>query len=160
MAGYFPIFVNIEETRILIVGGGTIALRRIRTLLPFAGKITVVAKRACEEIRILAGEGKLVLKECPFTREDLLGQEAVLACTDQREQNDEIYDLCKRSGIWVNNCSDRQKCDFFFPSVLEHDGVVIGINAGGENHKKVKETRMELEAYFNGKEEMNDGNDS
>ena len=144
----------------MIVGGGTIALRRIQTLLPFADGIQVITKRACEEIRMLAKKAKIILEERPFCKEDLLGQELVLACTNQPEVNNEIYDLCKEHGIYVNICSDRTKCDFFFPSVVFHEGVVIGINAGGENHKLVKETRIELEQYFKGKEEIENGNDS
>ena len=58
----FPMFVDISEWKILIVGAGRIAQRRLETLLQFASSITVVAPEYSEEIRRLAQEGRICLK--------------------------------------------------------------------------------------------------
>ena len=69
----------------------------------------------------------------------------VLACTDDPELNGEIYSVCKCLGIPVNVCSDRRKCDFYFPGIVARDNVVIGVTAGGTDHRKAREVREKIE---------------
>lgn len=150
---YFPVFIDLSEKELLVVGAGKIAARRIRTLCGFAGHITVTAPEIAEEIRELALKYPLILKERVFEEEDLDGKALVFAATDNRILNREIAALCRTQGIPVNVCSEKEQCDFYFPSVIEKDGVVIGINASGQNHGLVKKTRMELEEFWNSHEE-------
>ena len=142
---YFPLFVNIEEKEIVVVGGGTIASRRIRTLLPFCSHLTVVAPEASEMIRELAAEGRLVWKQEKYTRDSLRYADMVLACTDDPKVNSEIYSVCKCLGIQVNVCSDRRKCDFYFPGVASRGSVVVGVTAGGTDHRKARQIREKIE---------------
>ena len=58
---YFPVFFRLEGRRILVAGGGTIACRRVRTLLNFQPKITVAAPVLCEELEQLAAEGRITV---------------------------------------------------------------------------------------------------
>ena len=59
--GYFPMFVDISEMKIIVVGGGTIATRRIKTLLQFASDITVIAPDVTDSLKLLETEGKIFL---------------------------------------------------------------------------------------------------
>ena len=63
MSRYFPLFINLEKKKVTVIGAGTIASRRIRTLLNFGARITVLAPEASEEVEKLAGEGKLVWRK-------------------------------------------------------------------------------------------------
>ena len=69
----------------------------------------------------------------------------VLAVTDDPKVNEDIYSACKCLGILVNIANNQNKCDFHFPAVLEQGDIVIGINGGGKDHKKVKQVRQEME---------------
>lgn len=142
---YFPLFVSLEEKEILVVGGGTIASRRIRALLPFGGRLTVIAPEVSDFIKEAAAEGELVWKQEAYTREALRYADLVLACTDDPELNGEVYSVCKCLGIPVNVCSDRRKCDFYFPGIVARDNVVIGVTAGGTDHRKAREVREKIE---------------
>ena len=84
---YFPIFIDLSEKHIVVVGAGKIASRRVRTLLEFAGKITVVAPEISEEILAMAGKGPVQLKRRAFEEADLDGADMVLAITDDKELN-------------------------------------------------------------------------
>ena len=77
-----------------------------------------------------------------------MGADLVLIATDNRAVNDEIYKDCKELGILVNTASDQQKCDFHFPAVIQKDSIVIGINGGGKDHKRVKQIRQELQEFL------------
>jgi siroheme synthase-like protein len=144
-AALFPLFFDISDKHAVFVGGGTIALRRVRTLLPFVGDITVYAPDFSPELERFAIDGAVELVRKPYDPSVLDGADMVFACTNNRELNDEVWGECKRRGILVNVCSDRFKCDFYFPGVVRHENVVVGISAGGKEHRRVKQLRARIE---------------
>lgn len=150
----FPLFTDLTEQRVVVFGAGKIAQRRIVTLLGFAGEIVAVAPEHTETIRALADAGKLSYRCKRYEAEDLAGADLVIAATDCAAVNDEIYAECRKQGILVNVASDRNKCDFQFPGLIEYDGVVIGFNGGGRDHRKVREVREKTEQLLKGLEEL------
>jgi siroheme synthase-like protein len=150
---YFPVYIDLSGRDILIVGAGTIAARRIRTLCGFADHMTVVAPVIREEITELADHYPITLCLREFRVEDLQGKSLVLAATNDRELNRQIWRQCKAQQIPVNVCSDQSLCDFQFPSIVCDGDVVIGINASGRDHSLVKKTRQKLEQLLQVKEE-------
>ena len=145
---YFPVFIDLSQKKVLVVGGGAIASRRVGTLSGFAGHITVQALEISEEIRGLAAHFPIALRREAFSPEALLGMDLVLAATNDPELNCRIAKLSREQGIPVNVCSKKEECDFFFPSVIQRGDLVIGINASGKNHSLVKRTRQELEEFL------------
>lgn len=137
----FPLFVDLTGKKILVVGAGKIASRRVRTLLSFAGELEVEAPQATREILDLAEKGEILYRRKTYEREDLYDADMVIAVTDSPEINEDIYSACKCLGIQVNVASNQKKCDFHFPGILEYDGVVIGFNGSGKDHKKVRQVR-------------------
>lgn len=144
----FPLFMDLTKRRCVVIGAGKIASRRVEALLPFIGEILVIAPKASPRILSLAGAGALAYWERSYEKGDLLGADLVLIATDNRAVNDEIYKDCKELGILVNTASDQQKCDFHFPAVIQKDSIVIGINGGGKDHKRVKQIRQELQEFL------------
>lgn len=142
---YFPMFVDISDKKIVVVGGGTVAARRVKTLLDFAEDITVVSPEICEKLRALREGSGLRVIERGWRQEDLAGAQIVLAATDQKEVNAKIVRYCREHRIPVNTADDKSLCDFYFPSIIKEDPVIIGINSGGISPAKVKETRQKLE---------------
>ena len=141
----FPMFVDISDWPILVVGAGKIAQRRIETLLQFALSITVVAPECSKKIRQWAQEGKICLKQRAYVPQDLDGMRMVCAATSQNVLNEEIGQECRKKGILVNVCSDKMQCDFHFPGIVKNDSYVVGINGGGRNHHGVAELRGKVE---------------
>lgn len=74
MSRYFPLFIDLEKKKITVIGAGTIASRRIRTLLNFGAQITVLAPEASEEVRKLAEKGRLVWRKGAYARSLLYKQ--------------------------------------------------------------------------------------
>ncbi|HIU76275.1 MAG TPA: bifunctional precorrin-2 dehydrogenase/sirohydrochlorin ferrochelatase [Candidatus Pelethocola excrementipullorum] len=148
--GYFPLFLDIRSKRILVVGAGNIALRRIKTLLQFAEEVEVASRDICPEIETLVKLQKIKVVGGAYEERMLDGIFLVLACTDDRELNSGICTAARARGILANNCSNQKECDFFFPSVVKQEELVIGINDCSANHKKVKETRRQIEQILGG----------
>lgn len=142
---YFPMFVDLSDKKIVVVGGGNIAARRIKTLLSFTRRISVVAAQASPEVLEFGKTGQIDLKVRPVKRSDFSDAYMVIAATNDRKLNDDIYRVCKEQGIYVNVASDREKCDFYFPGIFMQDEIVVGITASGLDHKKARRVREEIQ---------------
>ena len=128
---YFPMFVDLSGRQVTVVGGGSVALRRSETLLYFGVDIKVIAPEIRSEFYRLDSEGKVVL------------------CNrDCREVNRRVYEECQKAHIPVNTADDRELCDFYFPSVVLAEDIVIGLNSIDHDPKKVKEARKIIENVF------------
>ncbi len=136
---YFPIFTDLTDKCIVVVGAGQIAARRVKTLTGFAPMITVIAPGISDELKVLAEAGKIRIRERCFAENDLDGADLVLAATDDRELNSRIFRLCRERHIPVNNAGDQTECDFFFPGIVQKDAVVVGVTASGQDHRKARE---------------------
>lgn len=142
---FFPLFTDLTDKKVVVLGAGKIAERRVKTLLSFVKQIEVIAPEASLKILTLSQEGKVLYRKKEYAIEDICDADLVIAATSDSGINDNIYRDCKCRGILVNTASDQQKCDFHFPGIIEQDGIVIGFNGGGKDHKKVKEMRCRIE---------------
>lgn len=139
MAKNFPVFLDISNKKINVYGAGTIASRRVETLLAFAPLLTVFAPEASEKIQKAAEAGALTYYKEAYVPGSIPADAfMVLAATDNASANEEIYWECKEKGIPVNVCSNRNHCDFQFPGIAAKGDLVIGINAGGNDHHLAK----------------------
>lgn len=159
---FFPLFVDLSDKKILVVGGGSVAERRVKSLLEFAENITVVSptltkpllKLMDQSVNCPSGKtdsdgnpscGGLFWIKRTFRQEDEIGMNLILACTDDPEVNRQVTSGARKSGIPANNCSDRSDCDFLFPGLSTRGPVTVGISAGGEDHHLVKEIRQKTD---------------
>ena len=86
-------------------------------------------------------------KEKAYDREDLYDTDLVLSATNNEKVNNDVYSACKCLGISVNTASNRMKCDFYFPSILQKEETVIGLNSAG-NPAKTKNVRKEMQKWI------------
>lgn len=131
-------FIDLTEKKVVVAGAGTIAKRRIRSLLNFTNHLTVIAPEVNKELKSLEAEGLLTILKRKCEMEDFYSADLVIAATNDAQINNAIYDTCRKQGILVNVCSDKQKCDFYFPGIAMKDQVVVGITASGKDHKRAK----------------------
>lgn len=136
---YFPMFVDLSDKKVIVVGAGTIAKRRIRSLTEFTDHLIVIAPEVNRELLDMEKEGKITILKKKYEREDLYDAQLVIAATNDTKTNNDIYSVCKCMGITVNVCSDKTKCDFYFPGIAKKENVVVGVTASGEEHKKARE---------------------
>ena len=124
---HFPMFVDLKDKPILIVGGGAVALRKLKKLMPYGGIQKVVAPSILPEICALASA-----EERPFCPEDLEPRPAlVIAATDDEVINREVARLCKSQNIPVNVADAPGECTFLFPALVQRGDFSAGFCTGG-----------------------------
>lgn len=139
----YPIALDLEQRRVLIVGGGQIALRKIKGLQKTGAVITVVAPTILPEI------GPLVQyqRQRPFEFKDLLEQELIFCCTDAPTLNRRIAAAVGQDQL-VNNTSDKQTSNFYNFATITYDEVTINIGSDGQNIHKVQRVKQAIQRYL------------
>ena len=141
---FFPLFVDLSRKKIVVVGAGNIAKRRIETLVRFTEAFTVVAPEIHPVLLPLEREGKLHILRKPYAPADLDGAGLVLAATNSAAVNDAVWRDCRERLIPVNVSSDKSKSDFYFPGIARRDNVVVGVTASGKDHAEAKHVTEKL----------------
>ncbi len=127
----FPIFVDIKDRKVLVVGGGRVATRKVMSLLPFGPSIVVVSPKFTEDLERLGMEGKIRLLRRRFMSKDLEGASLVVVAVDDVKLQRRIYRLCEKRGIPCNSVDSPRWCSFIFPSLIVRGDLVIGISTSG-----------------------------
>ena len=126
---YFPLFVDLEGRRVLIVGGGKTALGKAKRLLAYGPSLTVIAPEVVPELERLPG---ISVTRRAFQTDDVNDDDVfVIAATDDRQINHEISVLCKKRRIPVNVVDTPEDCTFLFPCLVRRGPLSIGISTGG-----------------------------
>ena len=132
--GYFPLFVDLEGRDVLVIGGGTVALRKIRRLLPFGPALRVIARDFHQELQELAagdGAAGLHLIRRAWDPADLGQPALVIVAVDDRKIQQSVSDLCRQQGVLCNAVDSPEWCSFIFPALVQQGPLTIGINTGG-----------------------------
>lgn len=125
---YFPFFMDVSQGDGLIVGGGTVALRKIEKLLPYQSRLTVCAPSILPEIERIPS---LTLLRQPFDPSLVEGKLFVIAATGDSALNQQISALCREKRVPVNVVDDREACTFLFPALIKRGPLSIGVSTGG-----------------------------
>ncbi len=136
----FPLFIDIENKDVLVVGAGKIGCRRIKALLDFGARVRVVSKDILDKELI----GFVDYRQGSFSPDDIENSFLVIASTDSREVNHSIYTACKERGIYVSVADSGEESSFFFPALCVNDSLTIGIVSDVLNHKLVRDTANKI----------------
>ncbi|HEY8012846.1 MAG TPA: siroheme synthase CysG, partial [Dongiaceae bacterium] len=124
---YFPIFLDLKNRPALVVGGGELALRKLRLLQKAGAQVTVVAPRIAAEI---ASSGA-ALKRRGFVDGDVGGQAIIFAATGLEAVDDRVATAARQAGLPVNVVDRPRESNFIMPAIVERDPIVVAISSGG-----------------------------
>lgn len=146
--GYFPAFLDIQDKKCVVVGGGDVAAQKIRTLLRCKARVDVIAKNLKPPVRKLYNRGSIRWENREFLGKDLKDAFLVIAATDDPEVNRRVWETARRYRILVNVVDDPRHCNFIVPSVFRRGKLQIGISTGGSSPALAKRIRKELGDLF------------
>ena len=144
MPSYYPIYLNLNGKRALVVGGGTIAEGKIDRLRQTGADITVVSPEATPGIARYADYGEVTWLKKEYGAGDLDGAFIVIAATNQRDVNERIFEDAERLGILLNVVDDPPRCNFIAPSIIERGPVTLAISTGGASPALARKLRESL----------------
>lgn len=127
---YFPFFIDIADSDGLVVGGGTVALRKVEKLLPYAPRLTLIAPEIRPELEQIPG---LTILRRAAQPQDLEGRAFVIAAAGDRTVNAELSRLCRERNIPVNVVDNKQESSFLFPCLIKRGSLSVGISTGGDS---------------------------
>ena len=145
MPAYYPVYLNLQGRRCVIIGGGGVAEGKIARLLESGAEIRVISPDATPGIRRMASEGAIQWEPRPYRPGDLAGAFIAIAATNLREVNRRIFDEAEARGVMLNAVDDPPNCSFIAPSIVQRGPVTVAISTGGASPALARKLRESLQ---------------
>ena len=145
---FFPIFLRLHEQLVLLVGGGEVAARKVRLLLPTGARIRIVAHDLHPELESLLEAGRLVHLAADFTERHLDGCRLAIAATNDPDLNRIVASVADARGILVNVVDDPGPSSFITPSIVNRPPLQVAISTGGTAPVLARRLREQLEGLL------------
>lgn len=145
---YYPVNLDVQNRDCLVVGGGGVGERKVKTLLECGARVTVVTTLATERLQALASEGHIDLKARGYEPSDLEGKFLVIGATDSEEINEKISEDAARRGLLCNIADRPAACSFVLPAIVRQGDLVIAISTSNKSPAVARRIRQTLEKEF------------
>ena len=145
---YYPVNLDLNGRRVVIVGGGAVAARKALRLIAAGARLSVIAPRLSEALAGLAAAGSLVHQERPYRDGDLEGALLAFAATDDAAVNRAVAAEARSRGILVDLLDASREGDFTTPALLARGDLLITASTGGASPGLARRIIGELEPLF------------
>ncbi|MBI5700496.1 bifunctional precorrin-2 dehydrogenase/sirohydrochlorin ferrochelatase [Candidatus Saganbacteria bacterium] len=142
---YYPINLDIENKLCVVIGGGDVAERKVKTLLQFGGKVSVISPRFMPGLMLLSKAKKIKLIKQKYNKGGIKGAILVIAATNNRKLNRAIYKDATKAHILVNIVDNPKLCSFIAPAIVKRGSLVVSISTSGQAPAFAKALRIKLE---------------
>ncbi|QMV14395.1 precorrin-2 dehydrogenase/sirohydrochlorin ferrochelatase family protein [Vibrio spartinae] len=146
---YFPLFMDLTERAVLVVGGGEVASRKTEALVRAGARVTLLSPEISESLQVLWRDDALQWIEQRYDSAFLTRNYVqVWATTDHAPLNHQIYADAKLLGLQVNVVDDQPYCDFITPAMIDRGQIQVAISSGGASPVLVRNIRESIEAVL------------
>ena len=147
---WFPLFINLENKKVLVIGGGKVAAKKIEKILEYGADITVVTENVMEEkllkLENVKIENNQKIENDKAKIEKLVkGYFLVIAATDNEELNENIANVCDSNGMLINNVSSKIKMNAMFGGIVKNSEFQIAISTSGKSCKRSRAMKSEIQ---------------
>jgi uroporphyrin-III C-methyltransferase/precorrin-2 dehydrogenase/sirohydrochlorin ferrochelatase len=138
----YPVTLDVKNRYCLVVGGGSVALRKVQGLVDEGARVTVVAPEVVDELSDMAERGQIELWTREYCGEADQRWSLVFAATDDRETNARVFHDAEEAGVWCNVADDPELCSFHLPARVRRGSLQIAIGSAGEAPFVVRRLRQ------------------
>lgn len=143
-----PIFLQLSGKSCLVVGGGTIASRKVRLVLRTGAKITVVAPDLTPELRKLCDSGSIAHAAGQYRPRLIRERWLIVAATDDAALNRRVAADAEAAGRWCNVVDDNDASSFIFPAIVDRSPVIVAISTSGNAPVLARQLKTKIEAWL------------
>ena len=147
----FPLFIKMDGRKVMVIGGGSVALRKIRILTDYGADIRIISGEVRNELKMMAEAGRLEWQKENLTEKHLseLDEAFLVICASNDETvNAMAANYCQRRHILVDCAKPGENSDCVFPSVVRRGNVVVGISTSGGVPALTRHLREKIEAVM------------
>jgi len=145
---FYPLYVDIEGKKCVVVGGGDVAERKVDSLVESGADVEVVSPEFTPGLLRLAGEGRIKVIHRGYMTGDLKDAMLVIVATDNNELNREVHREAVENNIPVNVVDVPELCTFIVPSTVRRGDLIISISTSGSCPALAKNIRKQLQRVF------------
>lgn len=145
---YYPILIDLHGKEVVVVGGGTVAQRKIETLLEYGAFVNVVSRELTPMLERYLEEGKIKYLGEEFRENYLNGIFMVIASTDDASLNHRISQEAIKKGLLINAVDQPSDCNFIVPAILQRGDLLLAVSTSGKSPALAKKVRKDLENQF------------
>jgi len=142
---YYPVFLDLEKKRAVVIGGGRVAERKVISLISAGARITVISPAITKRIEREKENGRIRHISRQYRKGDLKNAFLVIAATDSRAVNEKV---ARESPGLVNVVDTPELCNFIVPSIVNRGPLTIAVSTGGVSPALSKSIRQELEGIY------------
>ena len=141
----YPVHLRLKNQRVLVVGGGNVAINKVNGLRRAGASITIVAPSIRPELRALDDVQRI---ERPYRRGEVASYRLAITCTDDRETNRQVFADGEAAGVLVNSADDPEHCRFILPAVARQSGLSVTVSTAGQSPALATWLRSRFEQEF------------
>lgn len=145
---YYPIFIELFNKPVLVVGGGTVAYRKVKTLLEFGARVRVVSPQIIPALKEIADGKSCLWLPKEYSSEDIKDSVLIFSCTEKADVNARVACDAKLKEKLINVVDDPDNCTFIVPSILNRGDLSIAISTAGSSPMAARRIREELERIY------------
>ena len=127
----YPIYLNLQDRRVVIIGAGFVAARKAQPLLEANAHLTIISEKIDQQLQSLCDSNNIKLIKTKYSKNYLLGATLTIAATNDNQLNRQIYKDCQELEVLCNIVDDPSLCDFFTPAVVRQGDLQIAIGTDG-----------------------------
>lgn len=143
--GFYPLLLELEGRRVVVVGGGAVGERKVEGLLAVGAVVTVVSPDVTKGLTALAAAGRIALVPRPYRDGDLEGAALVFTALGDPRATAGVAGEARRRSIWLNAADDPAHCTFILPAVVRRGPLTISVASGGATPALTRALREHLE---------------
>ncbi|MBK9251950.1 MAG: uroporphyrinogen-III C-methyltransferase [Proteobacteria bacterium] len=145
---YLPIFVDLRDRLVVVIGGGVVAQRKIEHLLKAHARVRVVSPELCPDLALYRDQGRIEYRPLLFSPAQLEGAVLVVAATDDIGVNDAVSVAARERGVLVNVVDDGPRCTFIFPAIVDRSPLIVAVGTAGSSPTLARRVRTQIEALL------------
>lgn len=145
---FLPVGLDLRNRRCVVVGGGTVGTRKVRTLLDVGARVTVISPAVTDAIDAEVRAGRVDWRKGPFEPTDLDGARLVVVATDAPDVNGRLANLARERDVLLCDATSGERSDVIFGALHEDDGLTVATFTDGRDPRRARSARDRIAEWL------------